>query len=59
MESDIDVLEAEMIACDYFDSCYLRTSQHDLSETIAFIYRQKRRKELLAALASQKELPQS
>jgi hypothetical protein len=55
MESDIEVLQAELKACDYFDSCYQRTSPHDLIETIAFIYRQIRRKELLAVLASKRE----
>jgi hypothetical protein len=57
MESDIEILQAELTACDYFDFCYQRTLHHDLNETIAFIYRQNRRKELQAALAAKGERP--
>jgi hypothetical protein len=57
MESNIEVLQAELTACDYFDYSYQRTSHQDLNETIAFICRQNRRRELLAALAAKKERP--
>ena len=51
MESSVERLKAELIACDYFDSCFLSKPRHDLIETIAFVKRQNRRKELQATLA--------
>jgi glutaminase len=52
---EFETLRAELIACDYWDSCFLRTSCHDLIDTIAFVNRQRRRKELLAAIVTQDE----
>jgi hypothetical protein len=51
---DAESLKAELIACDFWDFCYL-TSRHDLTDTIAFVNRQARREELKRAITEQEE----
>jgi hypothetical protein len=50
MKSDLESLQAELVACDYWDFCFLRTSQRDITDTIAFVNRQRHREELIRAI---------
>jgi hypothetical protein len=55
MQSTLESLKNELEACDFWDCCFLNSSHHDLIETVAFVNRQKHRKELIRVIAAEEE----
>jgi hypothetical protein len=49
----VDDLKNELKACYFWDCCFLCAPKHDLIDTIAFVNRQKRREELILAIAAE------